>query len=256
MAPLGRTGEVRLNFSRLVGTHDDVGTNFSRPSVRSHGGDATVARVVRFLDPVVAADPPRPPSDPDAAPHPMRIVTRQVAFEPGGWTAERRAKVAELFDGMASGWHSHRHDPQRTAPLEDAYQRGDIPRGGVCLEVGSGDGQNTAFLATHHDTVVAADLSMEMLRHAPTDVGSRVRADTSATPLRTGGAGVAVLVNALLFPAEMSRVADVIVWVNTAGDRTPIHLAADEVAQALPEGWNGVASSAGQGTWAVFRRRA
>ena len=212
--------------------------------------------MVSFLDSVVAADPPRPAVDPDAPPHPMRVVTRQVALEPDGWTPERRAKVTELFDGLAAGWHSHRDDPQRTAPLEDAYRRGDIPRGGVCLEVGSGDGQNTAFLATHHDLVVAADLSFEMLRHAPSDVGHRVRADTSATPLRAAGADVVVLVNALLFPAEMVRVAGTaIVWVNTAGDLTPIHLGAEEVASALPGDWDGVASSAGWGTWAVFRRR-
>ena len=185
----------------------------------------------------------------------MRVVTRQVAFEPDGWTAERRAKVAELFDGLAEGWHSHRSDPQRTAALEDAYARGDIPRGGVCLEVGSGDGQNTAFLTAQHDAVIAADLSIEMLRHAPADVGCRVRADTSATPLRDRRADVAVLVNALLFPAEMARVTDVLVWVNTAGDLTPIHLSADEVERALPGRWEGVASTAGRGTWAVFRRQ-
>lgn len=212
--------------------------------------------MTRYLDSVVAADPPRPPVDPDAPPHPMRVVTRQVAFEPDGWTAERRAKVAQLFDGMAAGWHSHRDDPQRTAPLEDAYARGDIPGRGVCLEVGSGDGQNTAFLAAHHDAVIAADLSMEMLRHAPGDVGSRLRADTSATPLRDGSADVIVLVNALLFPSEMARVAgSTIVWVNTAGDLTPIHLSADEVERALPGEWDGVASEAGWGTWAVFRRQ-
>jgi SAM-dependent methyltransferase len=186
----------------------------------------------------------------------MRAVTRQVAFEPAtAWTAERRGKVAELFDGLAATWHEHRNDPQRSAALEDAYARGGIPAGGVCLEVGSGDGQNTAFLTAHHDVVVAADLSLEMLRHAPTDVGCRLRADTSATPLRDRSADVGVLVNALLFPAEMARVmARTIVWVNTAGDLTPIHLTADDVERALPGSWDAVASEAGWGTWAVFHR--
>ncbi|HUP86294.1 MAG TPA: class I SAM-dependent methyltransferase [Acidimicrobiales bacterium] len=212
---------------------------------------------LRFLDPVVAADPPRPPTDPAAAEHPMRKVTRQVAFDPDGWTAERRAKVAELFDGLAPSWHEHRHDPQRTAPLEDAYARGDIPAGGACLEVGSGDGQNTAFLAAHHDLVVAADLSLAMLRHAPVDIGHRVRTDSSASPLRDGAVDVVVLVNALLFPREMARVlgdGGALVWVNTAGDRTPIHLSAEEVVDALPGDWQGVVADAGQGTWAVLHR--
>ncbi len=189
----------------------------------------------------------------------MRAVTRQVATDPDGsaWTTERRAKVAELFDGMAPEWHRHRLDPQRTAALEDAYERGGIPSGGTCLEVGSGDGANTGFLASHHDLVIAADLSMEMLRHAVADVGFRVRADTSVAPFRSAGIDVVVLVNALLFPAEMARVlspAGVLVWVNTAGDQTPIHLPADEVEAALPGRWEGVASEAGWGTWSVFRQ--
>jgi SAM-dependent methyltransferase len=212
--------------------------------------------VLRFLDRVVPADPPKPAAT-DQGEHPMRKVTRQVAFEPDGWTGDRRAKVAELFDGLAAGWHEHRNDPQRDVALRDAYARGGIPSGGVCLEVGSGDGQNTAFLVDHHELVIAADLSLEMLHHAPTGVGHRLRADTSETPLRTGAADVVVLVNALLFPAEMARVVapeGAVVWVNTAGDLTPIHLSADEVASALPGGgWDGVASEAGWGTWVVVR---
>ena len=187
----------------------------------------------------------------------MRKVTRQVAFDPGGWTAERRARVAELFDGLAPGWHERRGDPQRSAPLEDAYVRGGIPTDGVCLEVGSGDGQNTAFLALHHTTVLAVDLSIEMLRRAPVDAGHRVLADAGSAPLRTGSIDVVVLANAFLFPAEMARVLvrdGVVVWVNTAGDRTPIHLGADEVEAALPGRWDGTTSEAGWGTWAVFRR--
>ncbi len=216
--------------------------------------------MLRFLDCIVAADPPRPAADPGAPPHPMREVTRQVAFDVDGtgWTAERRAKVVALFDGMAAGWHERRDDPQRTAPLEDAYRRGDIPRGGVCVEVGSGDGQNTAFLSSHHEQVVAADLSSEMLRRAPIDVGARMQADTSATPIRTAGVDVVVLVNALLFPTEMDRVlapGGALVWVNTSGDQTPIHLSADELMAALPGEWDGDASEAGRGTWAVFQRR-
>jgi SAM-dependent methyltransferase len=213
--------------------------------------------MVLRLDRVIAVQVQRPDAAAEHAQHPMRNVTRQIAFEPGGWTAERRAKVAELFDGLAPGWKSHLNDPQRTAPLSDAYERGDVPRGGVCLEVGSGDGQNTAFLASHHDTVIAADLSMVMLEHAPTDVGFRVRADTGSSPYRAGSIDVAVLVNAFLFPTELDRLlapGGVLVWVNTAGDLTPIHLTTDDVLRALPGDWDGVESEAGWGTWAVLHR--
>lgn len=212
--------------------------------------------MLRHLERVVPEDPPRAATS-GAATHPMREVTRQVAFDPDGWSPARRAKVAVLFDGLAADWHTKRLEPQRTAPLDDAYERGGVPPGGRCLEVGSGDGANTAFLAAHHDVVVAADLSLEMLRHAPPELGPRVAADAGSAPLRDGAADVVVLVNALLFPREMDRVlapGGVLVWVNTAGDHTPIHLSADGVEAALPGPWDGLASEAGRGTWAVFRR--
>ena len=44
--------------------------------------------------------------------HPMRKVTREVAFDPSSWTAERRAFVAEIFDGEAPNWHT-RETPGR-----------------------------------------------------------------------------------------------------------------------------------------------
>lgn len=184
----------------------------------------------------------------------MRVVTRQVAFDPAGWTAERRDKVAALFDGLAAEWYHRRSDPQRTAPLHDAYARGGIGGGGICLEVGSGDGANTAFLARHHEMVVALDLSFEMLRRGE---GQRVQADAGTSPVRTASVDVLVLVNALLFPLETDRVlapGGVVVWVNTSGDQTPIHLPADEVEEALPGAWEGIAADAGAGMWAVLRR--
>ncbi|MDZ7734427.1 MAG: hypothetical protein U5R31_16350 [Acidimicrobiia bacterium] len=65
------------------------------------------------------------------------------------------------------------------------------------------------------------------------------------------------LQNALLFPAEVDRVlrpGGVVIWVNSRGEHTPIHLPAEEVADVLPGDWDGVASRAGEGTWCVLRR--
>ncbi len=52
--------------------------------------------------------------------HPMRKVTKQVAFD-GGWDEERRRKVAELFDSMAADWTAR----LATAVLE--VSRGALP---------------------------------------------------------------------------------------------------------------------------------
>ena len=186
--------------------------------------------------------------------HPMRKVTREVAFE-GGWSPGRAAKVAELFDALAETWHE-RESVERVEPLRDALDRGSV-KSGTCVEVGSGTGHGTAVLADYFERVLAVDLSREMLRRAPREPGHRIRADAASLPLPAASAACVVLVNALLFPAELSRVLQgdgAVVWVNSLGDRTPIHLPVEDVARALPGAWSGVASEAGWGTWCVLRR--
>lgn len=191
----------------------------------------------------------------------MRMVTRQVAFEPGGWTPERRSKVQALFDDLAVEWHTRRR-PEHRATLTDALDRGlatppwPVHRG-TCVEIGSGTGFSSALLADHFDIVMAADLSAEMLGRAPAGPAHRVQADAASLPVCDGSIDAAVLINALLFPTEVARILGpeaVILWVNTAGPGTPIHLPADDVAAALPGRWDGVASQAGRGTWCVLWR--
>jgi SAM-dependent methyltransferase len=210
--------------------------------------------VIRRLDRVI----PEPPDRPDGAgpDHPMRIVTRQVAFEPEGWTPDRAARVAALFDGLADEWHT-RASPARRMPLDDALARGGPIPPRLWLEVGSGTGLLTPVLAGRCRTLVAVDLSRSMLRLAPPDLGARVQSDAAALPVPDGSVDALVLVNALLFPAEAERVvapAGVVIWVNTSGDRTPIHLDAHEVNRALGPAWHGAAAEAGWGTWVVLRR--
>lgn len=190
------------------------------------------------------------------ADHPMRRVTRQVAFEPDGWTPERRAKVAALFDEQAPEWHT-REVPGRYDALEDALDRGGVPGDGPALELGSGTGLSTPLLAERFGNLVAADLSMEMLRLAPADAAPRLQLDSSCLPFPDGSLQVVLAINMLLFPREVARVLTpdgVLVWANTSGDRTPIHLPSDDVVAAMGDGWTGTASEAGAGTWCVTRR--
>ena len=189
--------------------------------------------------------------------HPMRKVTRQVAFD-GGWDPTRAGKVAALFDGMAAEWDQPRRAAdERWAALRDALERGAVPHGRV-LELGSGTGMGTRVLAAAGRAPVAAlDIAADMLAHAPSDLAPRVQGDASALPFPDASVDVIVMVNALLFPTEVDRVLapeGCVVWNNTVGEQTPIHLPAEDVAAALPGAWAVVASRAGTGTWAVVRR--
>ncbi len=212
--------------------------------------------MIRFLSRVVPCAPDRPEfAGPD---HPMRKVVQQVAFEPGGWTPERAAKIAGLFDALAPEWHK-RNSGERREPLLDALSRAEIETAGsgVCLEIGSGTGSSTPDLAERFNVVIALDLSREMLRRAPAQPGLRLNADAATLPIADGAACCVVLVNALLFPREMARVlapGGSLLWVNSLGDRTPIHLPAEDVEKALPGNWNGLAADAGWGTWCALRR--
>ena len=192
--------------------------------------------------------------------HPMRVATRRAAgLEAGGWTDQLRSQVAGVFDGLASEWHT-RSSPQRMAVVMDALVRGLDASGrasGLAVEIGSGIGVYSALFAERFATVVALDLSLEMLRRAPSGPAHRVQADAAALPLADASAAAIVLINAFVFPAEVERVLSpdgALVWVNSSGEQTPIYLSADDLVAALPGEWRGIASRAGEGHWCVLRR--
>jgi ubiquinone/menaquinone biosynthesis C-methylase UbiE len=188
----------------------------------------------------------------------MRIVTRQVAgLDPGEWDSQTSDQVVSVFDGLASEWHT-RTSPQRTAVVEDALNRGfGLRRDSFAVEVGSGIGTYSSVLAERFDDVLAVDISLEMTRLAPGDSSHRILADGAMLPVRSGAADAVVMINAFLFPVEVARVlrrGGVVVWVNSSGDQTPIHLSTDDVVLALPFPVDGVEARAGVGTWCVLTR--
>jgi SAM-dependent methyltransferase len=164
---------------------------------------------------------------------PMRKVTETVAFH-AAWDSSRRDKVRELFDGMAADWTS-RATPEREASILDALDRGGFA-GDTVIELGSGTGLGTGHLIERFDDVIALDLSMAMLHHQP-DFAPKVQADASMLPFPDDAADLLVLVNMLLFPAEVDRVlrpGGGLLWINTLGHETPIHLSPEAVVDALP----------------------
>lgn len=203
------------------------------------------------------ATEPQPFAGPD---NPMRMLTRAKAFDES-WEASDSVRVQEIFDAMAASWSETHVDPVKAAPVkaapvEDALDRGDVPLGGQWLEVGSGTGAGARILDGRVGSVVCTDLSAEMLRNAP-DIAPRVRADASRLPFVDRSFDAVLLINMLLFPAEIDRLLrprGTVVWVNTLGDQTPIHLPPFDVLEALPSTWNGITARAGTGFWLTARR--
>ena len=185
----------------------------------------------------------------------MRLLTRAVALgEP--WTQEDADRVAALFDSMASDWSARNVDDTKAAPVLDALDRGNVPIRGNWLELGSGTGAGTRLLSGVVGMLVATDLSAEMLRHAPGELAPRIRADAAGLPFAADTFDAVLMINMLLFPLEVDRVlrpGGTLVWVNTLGDQTPIHLPPDDVVRALPGDWNGRTARAGTGFWLTAR---
>ena len=155
---------------------------------------------------------------------------------------------------MAADWSS-RATPEREASILDALDRGGLA-GGTVIELGLGTGLGTGHLIERFDDLIALDLSMQMLRHQP-DLAPKVQADASMLPFPDGAADLLVLVNMLLFPAEVDRVVRPgggLLWINTLGHETPIHLSPEAVVDALPGSWTATAGRAGSGLWAAVQR--
>ena len=191
--------------------------------------------------------------------HRMREVTYQLA-ENGIWDSQLIKEVRELFDSLAEEWTATRDHPQRNLPLLDALERGNV-NGEVALELGAGTCISARVLIPKFQNFFAIDLSFEMLKNVVETAPPLVCADGSSLPLSDGAVDVLILQNMFLFPNEVSRCISekgCLVWVNSRGSGTPIHLPVEKVIQSLEAAtgyaWNAVCSTMGEATWAVIRR--
>jgi SAM-dependent methyltransferase len=198
------------------------------------------------------------PAEPFAGPdHPIRRITREIALE-GKWDPDIRQRIAETFDRLAPSWSEDHVNPTKAAPILDAVERGGLQLGrSRWLELGSGTGAGGKVLADRVAQYVALDLSAEMIRNDQGRISQQVRGDASALPFVAGSFDAVMCVNMFLFPGQVDRVLQrdgCLLWVNTMGDQTPIHLPIEDVVDALPGRWSAITSRAGTGFWGVLRR--
>ena len=193
--------------------------------------------------------------------HRMREVTELVAAG-GTWDDLLVGEVRTLFDSLAPEWTATRDHPTRNAPVLDALERG-VVVGRTVLELGAGTCISARDLMGRFDRFVAADLSWEMLSNAVDGAPPLVCTDGSSLPLPDGVLDVLILQNMFLFAAEVDRcLADdgCVVWVNSRGPETPIHLSCEAVVASLEaatgSGWRAVTSTVGEAMWTVARRAA
>jgi len=231
-------------------------TELERPAV-------SYLDAVTYLDAVLV--PQGEPPEDIGSTHPMRQITEAVAADPLSWTPQVAQQVAGFFDEMASGWAASGNRARGQVVLHDLLSRSELTVG-VVVELGAGTGSGTALLQQQFEHVIAGDLSSEMLKRLPPDLASRVQLDSSALPFATGSVQTLACVNMMLFADEVVRVLEadgVLIWVNSIGDRTPIYLSADRIAQALSAQvrqhesggrFEVTASTAEWGTWVVARR--
>jgi len=187
------------------------------------------------------------------------MTRRAAGLDTVGWDDAAKEVVTVVFDELASEWHTHTSS-QRAEVVADALRRGLDEMGGergLAIEAGAGVGAYTCFLEERFPSVLSLDLSFEMIVRSPAVKAHRIVADASRLPVENRSVDSVVLINSFVFPEEVNRVLKndgTIVWINSSGDETPIHLSTVDLVKSLPFQVRGVESRAGEGTWCVLER--
>lgn len=208
--------------------------------------------MIKYLP--ATTDPPIELPEMDGANHPMRNITQESAYDAGSWTARRAREITEFFDEIAPDWNE-RIPAGEMDGVADALERGQVSRGGLCLEVGAGTGRATAHLAKWFDQVVAADISLVMLKQL--EGSPRVAADGAHLPCADNTVDAVALANMFLFPDEVKRVLKpegTLIWYNSIGESMPIYLSDEQLLEVMGDGWHGIASQWSHANWCVLRR--
>ena len=189
----------------------------------------------------------------------MRHITRDVVYK-NLWNSNLVEEVKKLFDEKASEWSTTRNIPSRGIPVLDALERGEV-YGEKVVDLGAGTGLATQLLVNKFESVVALDISKEMIKNSVTPETPQVCADGCCLPFASNSIDVFLVMNMILFPNEIERCLKdegFLVWVSSRGPETPIYLPPEEVIDLMSANsevsWFGVSAYAIEGSWLVARR--
>ena len=203
-----------------------------------------------------------------SSPSPASATITRCETSPVRWRSRedgRRGALAR-WPICSTAWPPSGDAPRsglvRTAPISDALSRGGLRLGGRWLELGAGTGVGTRIMAPAFrdagGSLIALDLALRMLRESPTRAAPLVQGDASSLPFAPGAFDGVAMINMLLFPEEVERVVAAnggqLLWINTSGDRTPIHLSPEDFLAALPGVWSAQWARSGTGFWVVATR--
>ena len=189
----------------------------------------------------------------------MRDITRDVAYKKL-WNFDLAEEVKKLFDEKALEWSSTRNIPARGIPVLDALERGEV-YGKRVVDLGAGTGLATQILVNNFESVVALDISKEMIKNSVTPETPQVCADGDCLPFASNSIDAFLVMNMILFPNEIERCLrdeGFLVWISSRGPETPIYLPPEEVIELMSvnseASWFGVSAYALEGSWLVARR--
>jgi ubiquinone/menaquinone biosynthesis C-methylase UbiE len=195
------------------------------------------------------------------SPDPFQQLSRCLAERPDLWP-DVREDVRRTFSELAPNWDS-RLRPDHLAPLEAALDRvGQVIR---ALDLGTGTGAAARLVAERFPaaTVVALDLTEEMIREAVGRRTARIRClvgDGSALPFGESAFDLVTAVNVFVFWDEVTRVLapmGSLAIEYSSAESTPIYVPVQDVERHLSRAgpYDFEEARVGRGIWLLARKR-
>ncbi|MDG9704355.1 class I SAM-dependent methyltransferase [Streptomyces sp. DH37] len=193
------------------------------------------------------------PPDLKADVHPSRRFQERLLDDPGDREAWQGLRSS--YDRMAGEWREW---------TEEQHGYDLAVREGLCrirpaewaVEICCGTGEATAAVAAAVPSVVACDLSLEMLRRRVDVPGVRwVAADVRSLPLGTARVPLVVSLNGVFNPSEIARVirpGGQLLWCTSFRAGTPLYVPPERMHRLLGARWTAAGGHAGHGEWTLF----